>query len=307
MLELQTLIHTDADDAASTVAAYAAMGMVSPRRVVPAGAYPMRLEEEYAGRILDIATATHNQLAPLLEVMPGLLARSRLSLDSANRVDAGEPKFARALVEQARTRVRQGITREQHEQLAAYYGGRTSAVQRATLARQLKAGLGIDIPISDRRTPEILEYFTNENAELITSIPEQYLSDVASLTARAFTNRMSPDTFAAELLARYDITENRARFIARDQIGKLHGQLAAYRQSSLGITHYFWIDRRDNRVRPAHRARHGKRFAYAKPPKGGHPGEDFGCRCVNRPDLSAVIERINAMRPPRQPTIRARR
>lgn len=46
-----------------------------------------------------------------------------------------------------------------------------------------------------------------------------------------------------------------------------------------GRTFYRWRSKQDDRVRPEHAARHGRIFSWVYPPDGGHPGEDFGCRC----------------------------
>lgn len=46
-----------------------------------------------------------------------------------------------------------------------------------------------------------------------------------------------------------------------------------------GQTFYRWRTKQDDRVRPEHRARHGRLFSWVYAPEGGHPGEDYGCRC----------------------------
>lgn len=43
---------------------------------------------------------------------------------------------------------------------------------------------------------------------------------------------------------------------------------------------YIWRTAGDGDVRPEHAAREGQVFDWSNPPKGGHPGEDYGCRCV---------------------------
>ena len=42
---------------------------------------------------------------------------------------------------------------------------------------------------------------------------------------------------------------------------------------------YKWYTQLDKRVRPSHKKREGRIFSWDDPPKGGHPGEDYGCRC----------------------------
>ncbi len=42
---------------------------------------------------------------------------------------------------------------------------------------------------------------------------------------------------------------------------------------------YIWRTVQDDKVRGAHAAREGKTFSWTNPPNGGHPGEDYNCRC----------------------------
>lgn len=42
---------------------------------------------------------------------------------------------------------------------------------------------------------------------------------------------------------------------------------------------YIWRTVKDSDVRPAHAVREGQTFSWANPPEGGHPGEDYNCRC----------------------------
>lgn len=46
---------------------------------------------------------------------------------------------------------------------------------------------------------------------------------------------------------------------------------------------YIWRTVQDDKVRSSHAARAGETFSWTNPPEGGHPGEDFGCRCWAEP------------------------
>jgi len=61
---------------------------------------------------------------------------------------------------------------------------------------------------------------------------------------------------------------------------------------------YIWRTRKDNKVRSSHASRDGKIFEWDKPPPGGHPGEDYGCRCtaetlVEEPKKRNILEELN--------------
>ncbi|MFQ5443539.1 MAG: phage minor head protein [Nitrospinales bacterium] len=51
---------------------------------------------------------------------------------------------------------------------------------------------------------------------------------------------------------------------------------------------YIWRTRRDSNVRSSHAEREGKIFRWDDPPDGGHPGEDYGCRCWAAPVTADV-------------------
>ncbi len=42
---------------------------------------------------------------------------------------------------------------------------------------------------------------------------------------------------------------------------------------------YIWRTKGDKKTRMSHRMREGAVFSWENPPPGGHPGEDFNCRC----------------------------
>jgi GH24 family phage-related lysozyme (muramidase) len=53
-------------------------------------------------------------------------------------------------------------------------------------------------------------------------------------------------------------------------------------QSAMQIEFYVWTTQQDDRVRGSHAERHDQIFRWDTPPAGGHPSEDFGCRCYAR-------------------------
>jgi SPP1 gp7 family putative phage head morphogenesis protein len=94
------------------------------------------------------------------------------------------------------------------------------------------------------------------------------------------------------------VSASHGRFLARDQILKLNGQLTKDRQEDAGITKYEWVTSGDERVRPMHRALGGKEFSWDEPPKVSkdgrheHPGGDYQCRCVANPILDLASLKV---------------
>jgi SPP1 gp7 family putative phage head morphogenesis protein len=97
------------------------------------------------------------------------------------------------------------------------------------------------------------------------------------------------ETIAARLAERELVTESRAALIARDQVGKLFGEVNKARQQNIGVSGYVWRTANDNRVREEHEALDGDRFEWSSPPSEGYPGEAVNCRCYADPDFSDLL------------------
>ena len=131
------------------------------------------------------------------------------------------------------------------------------------------------------------ELWVGENLDLIRSIDDETMRRIRQALAARITGSVNHAGLAKDLIAEIQaITEkgkSRAELIARDQLGKLHGQINRRKQESLGIDEYEWETSHDERVRDSHRALQGKVFSWSKPPPEGHPGYPIRCRCIALP------------------------
>ncbi|BAE74830.1 putative phage minor head protein [Sodalis glossinidius str. 'morsitans'] len=130
-------------------------------------------------------------------------------------------------------------------------------VTERTLARGIsRKGVPLKVKIPDGAPPDLVERFIAENVALITSIPEEYLGNVHSTVMRAWEQGAGRKAISDLLAPMVDPQSappvKRARLIARDQTGKLTGQMQRYRQQQAGITHYIWHTMEDSRVRHNH-------------------------------------------------------
>ncbi len=111
---------------------------------------------------------------------------------------------------------------------------------------------------------------------------------------QAFEDGTTPRELAESLADRFDMAEDDAMRIARDQIGKLSAQLNEDRQEAMGVTSYIWRGALDNRERDEHVEREGKEFSWDDPPEDGHPGEPIQCRCYAEPVFAQLQESVEA-------------
>lgn len=182
---------------------------------------------------------------------------------------------------------------ERLRQLALSIGRRASDFQKEQLRRQVVASLGRDIAIdvfSEPGIPARLEAFASVNAQLIKTIPSQYFDQVAQRTLQALRTGERAEDIEQDLVDRFGVSQSRARLIARDQVGKLYGELAGARQQNLGVEAFVWRTSQDERVRPEHAELDGQRFRWEAPPAEGIPGEPVNCRCTAEPVLDGLLD-----------------
>lgn len=160
------------------------------------------------------------------------------------------------------------------------------------LSEMILSKTGIDFSglMSDSVLKEAVDEAVAANIALINSIPQQYLDRVEQAVMASLQAGTLNDTLADDLLKIEGVTKNRAKLIARDQLGKINSRLSQIRQQSLGITHYYWSTSHDERVRDRHRRWDGDLIAWDKPPIDGHPGQAIQCRCTAIPDLDFLTE-----------------
>lgn len=161
----------------------------------------------------------------------------------------------------------------------------TTAFNLLELSKLWKSVVGI--PYVDKPGVEKkIATYRKKNVSLVKSLVGNSLSTLE--TVLAANQGQTPQTMAKNLVSAIGVSQSKAKFLARDQILKLNGQLTEDRHRAAGVTQYEWITSGDERVRPTHRALNGKKFSWDNPPLVGkgrheHPGGDYQCRCVANP------------------------
>lgn len=132
--------------------------------------------------------------------------------------------------------------------------------------------------------PSTLNSYIKTNVSLITRMKDEHLKAVSEILQLGISGGLSQSEISKMIQTKTQVTRNRADRIARDQTGKLNGQLTQLRQTGIGISRYSWRDSRDNKVRASHRLHSNRTFRWDQPPIGtGHPGQDYNCRCWAEP------------------------
>jgi SPP1 gp7 family putative phage head morphogenesis protein len=171
---------------------------------------------------------------------------------------------------------------------AAHRSNRSQMLYRA-LQQEMHGGVGV-------RFRQIIE----DNARLITSVPQQVAGSLALQIAKGQQQGMRPSVIAVALRERFsELATGRIHLIARTQVGMASTALTMARSADLNLTIFEWDSSEDSRVRPSHRNMNGvlvdwhdlpapEALIHIKSTLGKYaPGMCPNCRCIPSVLLSA--------------------
>lgn len=177
--------------------------------------------------------------------------------------------------------------------------------------RILEQGIHVNMPTSASWWDDMKNSWMEDNYTLITSNAKNYVSKINTLTEQAIVNGWSMDKLKEEIQkATIGLSDKHCKLLARDQIGKLNGQINQAQMEELGLDLYVWSTAFDDRVRDSHSIMEGllcrwddanvcsydNGKTWQDRPSGAvllHPGQDIQCRCVGLafyPELIAEME-----------------
>lgn len=163
--------------------------------------------------------------------------------------------------------------------------------KQLTLMFEQLTTINISSILTDEGLSDVIEDAISANVGLIKSIPRRYFEKMESIINNGFQNGYTYNQIQEEIFALGESTDARAKFIARDQIGKLNSQFDEARQTELGVEEYEWSTSGDERVRSRHAEMDGKIVRWDKPPSFGHAGIDYQCRCTRIPVLDKLLNK----------------
>ncbi|MES2155482.1 MAG: minor capsid protein [bacterium] len=112
---------------------------------------------------------------------------------------------------------------------------------------------------------------------------------------RAEVDENAKQGYRAEGLAErirneYGVSKSRSELIARQETNNFMANYRQARAADAGLKRYQWYCVRDSKTRKDHLDLHGRIFYYSNPPitdtrtgSRNNPGQDFRCRCNDRP------------------------
>lgn len=263
------------------------LGLAARRHRIPRQQPPRLIESDYAAALVALVRRLRTLAQPLFDELPALFRSD--AVDARHDIDT--MRVGRAL-DRVQEDLARALNTTQLEALAERMARGVADHQKRQVARQAKAALGVDIALLDPTVPATIRAAVAENVALIKGLSSDTATKIVQAVTRAAATGTRAEDLAKELQERFNMTERRARLIARDQIGKINSQVRVARNREFGLTRYVWTSSRDKRVRKRCRELDGKAFEYDSPPAGGHPGMAICCRCLDEPvwdDLTGAL------------------
>ncbi len=260
-------------------------------RRIPKQIYPKGLQRDYASNLRTIARHTRFDIRPLMRELPDILSEARAEVLRTDGVrnDAGLIRRVRNLIVRGLASAKRAVKRVA-KGLAGRVAERVKRYHRKQFERQLRGVPGASVLPDGAALVTIIEGFIAINEALILDIPARTFAEIEGIVIRGVTSGTSRADIAKEIAERLAIGERRAVLIAKDQIGTLYGLINKQRQTEIGVTHFFWQELGDDRVRPLHVSLGGQRFSWKDGAPGeGIPGQPINCRCWGEPDFSTLL------------------
>lgn len=264
-----------------------AFGPLRPPRQIPRQKQPDGIRADYYRAILPFVETAD---AAFAAVKPKVIELLRQERRMQGHADASNKEQAKKLIAEAAARASAAWRPSEIADAAKRYARRTSDFNKEQLGRQVQAAFSVPLSALEPQVTVRIEEFAAINVDLITSVSGRYFDRIRQDVEEAFDSGEHPDTLADTLEERTGMSENDARRIARDQIGKLNANLNQDRQERMGVTGYTWRTMQDERVREEHAILEGEHFEWDDPPEDGHPGEAIQCRCYAEPDFEPLLE-----------------
>ncbi len=154
-------------------------------------------------------------------------------------------------------------------------------------------GVNIGFGANSNELKSIIQIKIRENVQLIKTLSDRHFASLESQVLSAITQGKRVEDIEAVIDERFGSMESNAELIARDQVGKINGQLTEITYVGLGLGRYRWRGVGDERERSSHLKLEGETFSWDDPPivdgEAVHPGEAIQCRCFAEPVMEDLL------------------
>lgn len=195
------------------------------------------------------------------------------------------------------------------ERLAEMEAGLSGRVAAADIDAEMTVGkvqkgfeksagkvLGADADLDEAGKARLSAEYTESIKPYVQKFSEDMIAELRRAVADNASEGYRFDRLIDRIEGRYDVTQTKAAFLARQETALLVSKHRQVRFEDAGVTRYIWRTAGDSRVRKDHDHLDGREFLYSQPPiidratgQRGNPGQGFNCRCVDEPVLPEVV------------------
>lgn len=189
------------------------------------------------------------------------------------------------------------------ENLARGFLSRLDKNNARSMSSNIKNSTGVDLAgaIRSDDIDTLLAVRVAENAALITSIKNQYAEEVGKVVRDNILAGERSTRLITDIKEKGQVSENRAKLIARTETSRANAQITRLRSEALGSQTYIWSTVIDERTRRDHIVMDGKLCRFDDPTVfsddngktwrkrseiGGVEilaGDIYNCRCTSLP------------------------
>jgi SPP1 gp7 family putative phage head morphogenesis protein len=150
--------------------------------------------------------------------------------------------------------------------------------------------LGVPVELTPQRKKKIAEDYSNNLKLYIKKFSDEQVVTLRKDIEENILNGLRAESLKDYLVDKYNVSEKKAKFLAKQETNLLKTTYTASRYQEAGVEKFVWSSSRDSRTRPEHKLLDGQIFSFNNLPiidlktgKKGLPGEAFGCRCKMKP------------------------
>ncbi len=158
--------------------------------------------------------------------------------------------------------------------------------------KQYKDEFGTIPIISKNITEEIRERlntnYSNNLNQYINDFTKEEVLKIRKMVEENALKGLRSSSLEDILIREYNISKNKAKFLARQETSLFMAALEEAEFKSVGVTKFKWHTSQDERVRTDHKILNNQIFSFDNLPiidqrtgQRGLPGQAFGCRCVS--------------------------
>lgn len=162
--------------------------------------------------------------------------------------------------------------------------------QAITTFKVLPENLQIPMELTQQQKDNLADTYQKNLSGYLEDWKTEQIERLREKTQQNAVLGYRADRLAGIVKSEFDVSKNRAKFIARQETSQFISKYRQDRYTNAGIKQYIWSTSKDERVRLDHKVLDHQIFSWDSPPitnritgERNHPGSDYNCRCLALP------------------------